>query len=69
MIFQKKLVALAVSVIVFKYAILGILIFVAIKRWQLSAAWFAAGFGIIFPSVLVFALVKSRLDRKENGSF
>lgn len=62
MIFQKKLIALAVSVIVFKYAILGVIIYYSIRSGNFSAQWMTVGFSILLPSVLGYAFIKTRLE-------
>lgn len=63
MIFQKKFIALAIGVIVFKYAILGIFVYQVIKIWNLSAKFFCLGFSILLPVVLVYGFLKSRFDK------
>lgn len=63
LIFQKKLIALAVSVIVFKYAILGAIIYFSIRRQWVSVEWMAGGLSVLLPSVVVFAVLHSKRNR------
>src|SRR5687768_5172301 len=56
LIFRKKLIALAVSIIVFKYAILGIIIFTLVKLSWFSPLWFALGVSSLIFSAIAFAL-------------
>jgi hypothetical protein len=62
--FRKKLVALGLFVIVFKYAILGAIIYTILRLpWMDSRSilWFSAGVGSLMLSAVVFAL-----SREEN---
>jgi hypothetical protein len=72
MIFQKKLIALAVVVIVFKYAILGIIIFKLVKALWFSPLWFSIGIASFVLSALIYAIVEAFLagskEGKEDGS-
>lgn len=64
LIFQKKLIALAVTIIVFKYAILGIIIFRLRDLSWFEPLWFALGVSSFILSALAFA-IKEAL-REEN---
>lgn len=55
-IFQKKSIALAVSVIVFKYAILGVIIYLVTSRPELDGMSFLIGLTSIVPTMLIFTL-------------
>ncbi len=55
-IFGKKLIALAVSLIVFKYAILGLIIYQLIKVTAVDPFWFAMGVASFILSALIYAL-------------
>lgn len=55
-IFNKKLIALAVSLIVFKYAILGLIIYQLIKVMLVDPFWLAMGIASFILSALVYAL-------------
>jgi len=59
MAFQKKLIALAVLVIVFKYAILGIIIYLLVKQTWLVPLWFAAGVSSMMFASLLYGLTLS----------
>jgi hypothetical protein len=56
MIFNKKQVALSVLIIVFKYAILGVIIYVLVNQKWLSPFWFAAGIASMMMASLVYGL-------------
>ena len=68
LIFQKKLIALAVAIIVFKYAILGIIIFTLVKLPWFTPLWFALGVASFILSALVWAVSEGLREGKENGS-
>ena len=55
-IFKKKLIALMVLVIVFKYAILGIIIYLLLKQTWLFPFWFAAGVSSMMIGSLIYAV-------------
>jgi len=55
-IFKKKLIALMVLVIVFKYAILGIIIYLLVKQSWLIPLWFAAGVSSMMIGSLIYAI-------------
>jgi hypothetical protein len=55
-IFNKKLIALAVSLIVFKYAILGLIIYRLIKVLAVDPFWFSMGVASFILSALIYAL-------------
>ena len=55
-IFLKKTIALAVGVIVFKYAILGLIIYLVISLKKVDELGFLLGLGTSFPTVIIFAL-------------
>lgn len=65
LIFKKKLVALAIMVIVFKYAILGIIIFTIVKLPWFHAEWFLIGVASFVLSALFFAF-KESLKKEGN---
>jgi hypothetical protein len=59
--FRKKLVALGMFIIVFKYAILGAIIYTILRLpWMDSRGtlWFCAGVGSLMLSAVIFALSK-----------
>jgi len=55
-IFRKKQVALALAVIVFKYAILGTIVYLGASQSWAQPLWFVAGVGILIPSSLTKAI-------------
>ncbi|RYZ88882.1 MAG: hypothetical protein EOP06_10195 [Proteobacteria bacterium] len=56
MVFSKKLIALSVLIIVFKYAILGVIIYLLVKQSWLLPFWFAAGITSIMMAALIYGL-------------
>jgi hypothetical protein len=54
-ILANKKVALAVATIVFKFAILGLILYLVTHSPAISLGWFALGLGTVVPSVLVTA--------------
>lgn len=65
-IFKKKLVALAIGIIVFKYAILGIIMFTLVKRSWFNPLWFAMGVASFVLSGIFYALKEALREGKEN---
>ena len=65
LIFRKKLVALASGVIVFKYAILGTIIYLLVRSGKISVAWMAAGLSVLLPAVLGYALLQNWRTKDE----
>jgi hypothetical protein len=55
-IFEKKLVALSIGVIVFKFAILGWIIYEVVTQRLLPVGWFAAGLSLVLLSTVATAL-------------
>lgn len=68
LIFQKKLIALAVGIIVFKYAILGIIIFTIVKRPWFDPMRFAMGVASFVLSAIYYAVIQSRIEAKNEGN-
>ena len=64
LIFQKKLVALAVGIIVFKYAILGIIIFTLVKLAWFDPLWFSMGVASLILSAITYALKEAKEGSK-----
>ncbi|MEK2643670.1 hypothetical protein [Bdellovibrio sp. BCCA] len=66
-IFQKKLIALSIGIIVFKYAILGIIIFTLVKLSWFNPLWFALGVASFILSAIVYALKEAlKREGKDN---
>ncbi len=66
LIFQKKLIALAISIIVFKYAILGIIIFTIVKLPWFTPLWFAMGVASFVLSAIYFAISEGLKKGNDN---
>lgn len=56
LIFRKKWVAVAVAIIVIKYAILGVLLYSLIHQPWLDLLWFAVGVASFVGTALIFAM-------------
>jgi len=56
LIFQKKLVALAIALIVFKYAILGIIMFKLVRQSWFEPGWFATGIASFVVTSLLYSV-------------
>lgn len=67
LVFRKKLVALGISLIVFKYAILGIIIFTLVKLDWFSSIAFAVGVASFIVSAIYYAISEALREEKENG--
>lgn len=67
LIFKKKLVALAIGIIVFKYAILGIIIFRLVDQPWFKPLWFALGVGSFTFSAVFYAVKEALREGKEDG--
>jgi hypothetical protein len=67
LIFRKKLVALGGSLIVFKYAILGIIIFTLVKLDWFSSIWFAMGVASFILSAIYYAISEALREEREDG--
>lgn len=55
-ILEKKNLVLSVSVIVFKYPLLGFILYAVVQLKQISLGWFMVGMGSFLPAVL-FSLI------------
>jgi hypothetical protein len=54
---QKKLVALSVALIVFKYAILGAILYLVLKTAWVQPLWFCIGLGTLLVAAIGTALI------------
>ncbi len=63
---QKKLIALSISVIVFKYAILGIIIYKLLSFAWVDRLWLCVGLGSLVVSALFYASVAKTDDDEEE---
>lgn len=66
MIFKKKLIALAIGIIVIKYAILGIIIFTLVKLSWFNPLWFSLGVASFILSGIFYALKEALREGKDN---
>lgn len=67
-VFAKKSIALAVGVIVFKYALLGVFIYQALVSNWINPLGFLIGILTLLPSVLIVGLVFGTAEKKKVGS-
>ena len=65
-IFKKKSIALAAGVIVFKYAILGVIIYLVTSRPELDGGSLLVGLTSIVPTMVLFTLRNTKKNH-ENG--
>ena len=66
LIFKKKLIALAIGIIVFKYAILGIIIYTLVKLSWLDPLWFSIGVASFILSAIGYATKEALREGKDN---
>lgn len=66
LIFQKKLIALAIGIIVFKYAILGVIIFTVVKLSWFMPLWFVMGVASFMFSAIYFAVTEALKEGNDN---
>lgn len=59
LIFRKKYIALAISIIVFKYAILGVIIYWFVHQPWAHHLWFALGVASFVISALIYAIIEA----------
>jgi hypothetical protein len=64
-IFEKKQVALSIGVIVFKFAILGWIIYKVVSRQLFPLEGFAAGMGLVMISAVLTALRFAHINREK----
>jgi hypothetical protein len=62
----KKLVAVALLIIVFKYAIFGIILYKILLTSWVQPLWFSAGIGNIVLAALLAALTTDNEDKTEK---
>ena len=67
LIFKKKLVALAIGIIVFKYAILGIIIFQLVKKPWLSPLWFCLGIASFALTAVVYSVIEALSEGRNDN--
>lgn len=64
LVFRKKLIALSVLIIVFKYAILGVIIYHFVKQSWLQPFWFATGVATMMGASLIYALTQGFFEKE-----
>lgn len=64
---QKKLIALSLSIIVFKYAILGIIIYKLLSFAWVDRIWLCVGLGSLVVSALFYASVAPAGEEDEEN--
>jgi hypothetical protein len=64
-IFQKKYIALAIGIIVFKYAILGVIIYWFVHQAWSQPLWYALGVASFIITALAYAVMEA-LKKEEN---
>jgi hypothetical protein len=66
-ILKKKLIALSVTIIVFKYAILGVILYKLLTLDWLDRVWFSVGLGSLLVSTLLFVSFTFKNDTEEEN--
>jgi hypothetical protein len=66
LIFRKKLIALSVLIIVFKYAILGVIIYHLIAHGLAQPIWFSVGVTSMMVSSLIYGLTLGFFETKDE---
>lgn len=64
-ILAKKQVALAVGAIVFKFALLGWILYFVVRSQAIRIGWFSTGLGVVIVSVLATSIFVSSEDERE----
>lgn len=67
MIFQKKLVAVAISAIVIKYAISGVIIYWLVRKNWLEPLWLALGVFSFAIAALAYSVLEVLKEGRKNG--
>lgn len=58
----KKQVALSIVIIVFKFAILGWILYLAVNSDAIRLGWLAVGIALVVPSVIITALFADKIQ-------
>jgi len=64
-IYRKKFVALSVAIIIFKYAILGVILYKLFALPWVDKIWLCVGLGSLLVTTLLFAVLAP--ERKDEG--
>lgn len=65
-IFQKKYIALSMGIIVFKYAILGVIIYWFVHQNWAQPLWFSLGVASFVITALIYALTEALKEEKKD---
>ena len=66
---QKKQIALSVTIIIFKYSILGVIVFSLLGAAWIQKGWFIVGLGSLVLSAPLYAFyISTRKEEEEDGS-
>lgn len=68
LIFKQKLIALAIGIIVIKYAILGIFIYVLVTKNWFDPLWFSLGVGSFTVAVVGYTVIEALKKEDKNVS-
>jgi len=68
LVFRKKLFALPVFIIVFKYAILGLIIYHFVKQPWMQPYWFVVGVASMMIGSLIYGLTLGFFEDPQSGS-
>lgn len=61
LILRKKFIALSIGVIVFKYAILGMMVYYAIHKEWVTPLAFSLGIGMVVPAALIYFVMQKKI--------
>ena len=64
LVIEKKLIALAATIIVFKYALLGAIVYQVLKLDWVSTGWFSVGITSLVLTVFLFIFLKPLVFKK-----
>lgn len=64
LVIEKKLIALAATIIVFKYALLGAIVYQVLKLDWVSTGWFSVGITSLVLTVFLFIFLKPVVFKK-----
>ena len=67
-VIRKKLIALSLSIIVFKYPILGIIIYKLLSFTWINRVWFSVGLASLVVTALFFAALSPRGSSTEEAN-
>ncbi len=65
-VIQKKLIALSLMIIVFKYAILGVIIYKLLSLPWVQQGWLCVGLGSLLISTLIYAVFSPKKETEDD---